>query len=93
MNCSDRLKNPALLALPINVSANPKRRNLHTFSRAFLQTIISFEFDWLIGLSLSLPIGQSNCFGFTAPNLRTLPSSLTGVLNIHVTSCWSSRSK
>ena len=68
MNCYDRLKNPALLSLPINLSANPKRRNLHTFSRAFLQTIISFEFDWLIGLSLSFPIGQSNCFGFTFKN-------------------------
>ena len=57
VNCSDRPKNPALLSLPINLSANPKRRNLHTFSRAFLQTSISFEFDWLIGLSLSVPIG------------------------------------
>ena len=68
VNCHDRLKNPALLSLPINLSASPKRRNLHTFSCAFLQTSISFEFDWLIGLSLSVPIGQSNCFGFTAPN-------------------------
>ena len=67
---SNWFKRFAPLCHPIRSKTKTNRDSLtYTFSRALLRLpVCASSFDWFTGLSVSLVIGQSNCFGFTTLN-------------------------